>query len=45
MCHKVKHLLPEEDLNVYSHKFLNKPIAPEYYVDTAAEVELKAKFL
>lgn len=45
LCYKVKHLLSEDSLKVYSEKFLNKPIELEYYVDTSSEIEFRAKFL
>ena len=45
LCHKVKHLLPEDSLQVYQKKFLNNPVASEYYVGSSSKVELKAKFL
>lgn len=45
ICRKVKHMWPEENLKLYSKKFLNKPIEHEYYVDKTAEVDLRVKFL
>lgn len=45
MCHKVKHLFPEENLKLYFEKFLNKPIEPDYYVNKSAKVDLRVKFL
>lgn len=38
-------MLPEESLNVFMEKLLNKPIESEYYVDKRVESNLKVKFL
>lgn len=45
LCHKVKHIVPKDSLQVYQEKFLNKLVDPEYYVDSSIEVELRDKFL
>ncbi|CAI8592780.1 unnamed protein product [Vicia faba] len=45
MCHKVIHLLPKDGLKWYHYNFLNKPIDPEYYVDSIFETESRGKFL
>lgn len=45
LCHKVKHLLLEDSLKVYSEKFLNKSIEFEYYVNNTSEVEVRVKCL
>lgn len=44
LCPKVKLLFPEDSLQVYQKKFLNNPVASEYYVGSSSKVELKAKF-
>ncbi|KAL5082020.1 hypothetical protein RYX36_010441 [Vicia faba] len=45
MCHKVIHLIPKDGLKWYHDNFLNKPIDPEYYVDSIFETESRGKFL
>ncbi|KAL5102450.1 hypothetical protein RYX36_006777 [Vicia faba] len=41
ICHKVKHLFPEENLKLFYEKFLNKPIQPKYYVEKSTKIDLK----
>lgn len=45
LCHKVKYLLPEDSLQLYQEKFLNKLIDPECHVDASPEIKLRSKFL
>ncbi|KAL5099993.1 hypothetical protein RYX36_004320, partial [Vicia faba] len=45
LCHKEKHLLLEDNLQLYQENFLNNPVDSEYYVNAYSETELRAKFL
>ncbi|KAL5055995.1 hypothetical protein RYX36_036677 [Vicia faba] len=45
LCHKVKHLLPEDSLKHYQENFLDKSVDPDYHVDTTSKNELRIKFL
>ncbi|CAI8606179.1 unnamed protein product [Vicia faba] len=45
LCHKVKHLLPEDIFQLYQEKLTNKPVDIEYYVDASVKVELKENFV
>lgn len=44
LCHKVKHLLPEDNLQLYQDKFMNKHFGPKYYVNVSSKTKLRTKF-